>query len=73
MALFDLPLAELTTYLPALDEPADLDAFWDATLAEARTFDLNVSVVPTDEGLTLVETADLTFAGFGGHPIHACP
>ncbi|HZL02586.1 MAG TPA: acetylxylan esterase, partial [Cellulomonas sp.] len=37
MALFDLPLAELETYCPALDEPADLDAFWGATLAQART------------------------------------
>lgn len=71
MALFDLPLAELTTYRPELDEPADLDAFWAATLAEARTYELGVSVVPVDEGLTLIETADLTFAGFGGHPIRA--
>ena len=36
MPLFDLPLAELETYVPALDEPADLDAFWARTLAESR-------------------------------------
>ena len=40
MALFDLPLPELERYLPELDEPADFDAFWADTLAEARTFDL---------------------------------
>lgn len=36
MPLFDLPLAELETYAPVLDEPADLDAFWARTLAESR-------------------------------------
>ena len=36
MPLFDLPLPELETYAPALDEPADLDAFWARTLAESR-------------------------------------
>lgn len=69
MPLFDLPLAELETYRPELDEPTDLDAFWAGTLAEARTHDLAVEVEPVDAGLTLVETSEITFAGFGGHPI----
>ena len=71
MALFDLPLAELEAYRPPLDEPADLDEFWSTTLAGARTHDLGLVVERLDEGLTLIETFDVTFAGFGGHPIRA--
>src|SRR6478735_694746 len=71
MALFDLPLPELEHYLPELDEPADLDAFWASTLDEARTFDLALTVTPVDTGLTAIDAFDVTFAGFGGHPIKA--
>ncbi|MGN8246873.1 acetylxylan esterase [Cellulomonas soli] len=71
MALFDLPLPELERYLPELDEPADLDAFWARTLAEARSFDLDVRRAPVETGLRLIDTEDVTFAGFGGHPIKA--
>ena len=35
MAFFDLPYDELVTYKPPRNEPADFDAFWQATLAEA--------------------------------------
>lgn len=71
MALFDLPLPELERYLPELDEPEDFDSFWARTLAEARTFDLGLTVVPVDTGLTVIDAFDVTFSGFGGHPIKA--
>ncbi|MEZ0447941.1 acetylxylan esterase [Cellulomonas sp. ICMP 17802] len=71
MALFDLPLPELERYLPELDEPEDFDSFWADTLAEARTFDLGLSVVPVETGLTVIDAFDVTFSGFGGHPIKA--
>lgn len=71
MALFDLPLPELERYLPELDEPADFDEFWTSTLAEARSHDLDLQAVRTDAGLRLVDVDDVTFAGFGGHPIKA--
>ncbi|MGY4643561.1 acetylxylan esterase [Cellulomonas sp. URHB0016] len=71
MALFDLPLPELERYLPELDEPADFDVFWSSTLVEARAHDLALTAVRTDTGLRLVDTDDVTFAGFGGHPIKA--
>ncbi|MCB0004562.1 MAG: acetylxylan esterase, partial [Anaerolineae bacterium] len=35
---FDLPLEQLYTYRPERVEPDDFDAFWGATLAEARQF-----------------------------------
>ncbi|WP_435736883.1 acetylxylan esterase [Cellulosimicrobium sp. PMB13] len=75
MSLFDLPLAELETYAPTLDEPDDLDAFWATTLAESREAggDLaeTVRLERVDTGLDLVVVDDVTFPGFGGHPIKA--
>lgn len=69
MAIFDLPLSELEQYLPEVDEPGDFDDFWRSTLAEARTHDLELEVTPVDAGLSVVDVFDVTFAGFGGHPI----
>ncbi|HEY0120072.1 MAG TPA: acetylxylan esterase, partial [Cellulomonas sp.] len=71
MAIFDLPLPELERYLPDLDEPADLDDFWSSTLAEARGHELGLRAARVDTGLSLVDVDDVTFAGFGGHPIKA--
>lgn len=67
--LFDLPLEQLKTYLPTRPEPADFDAFWEKTLAEARHFPLDVRFEPVETSLKLVETFDVTFNGFGGQPI----
>ena len=36
MPLTDLTLAELVDFRPEFEEPDDFDAFWSATLAEAR-------------------------------------
>mgnify|MGYP001224383056 CR=1 FL=1 len=71
MALYDLPLPELERYLPDLDEPADLDDFWSRTLADARRHDVVVDARPVDTGLRLIDTTDLTFAGFDGQPVRA--
>ena len=66
MPFNDLPIDELRAYAPKLAEPDDLDAFWAATLAETRMHDLAPSFEPIDTGLTLVETLDVTYSGFGG-------
>jgi cephalosporin-C deacetylase len=69
MPFFDLPLTELYRYQPDLPEPADFDAFWSETLAEARQFPLNPTFVAVDYGFKTVQTYDVTFAGYGGQPI----
>ena len=69
MALFDMPLEQLQTYLPPRDEPADFDAFWRRTLEEARQYPLNPVFEPVDYGLVTVETFDVTFNGYGGQPV----
>ncbi|MGC9665330.1 acetylxylan esterase [Planosporangium sp. 12N6] len=71
MALFDLPLDQLERYAPAVREPADFDAFWRATLDEAATAPVIVDIRPVPTGLRLVESWDVTFAGFGGDPVRA--
>jgi cephalosporin-C deacetylase len=68
---FDLPLAELRTYSPDLAVPADLDAFWETTLAEARQHPLAVTHAPVNSGLSVVDSFDVSFAGFGGATIRA--
>ncbi|MGE5223679.1 MAG: acetylxylan esterase, partial [Omnitrophica WOR_2 bacterium] len=71
MAIFDLPLEQLRTYLPPRQEPPDFDAFWQTTLATARQYPLNVEFKEVDYGLAAQETYDVTYAGFGGQPIKA--
>ncbi|NGO71088.1 acetylxylan esterase [Streptomyces boncukensis] len=69
MAHFDLPLDELRGYRPAVPEPDDFDAFWEKTLALTREHDPAVAFDPVETGLRGVRTWDVTFAGFGGHPV----
>jgi cephalosporin-C deacetylase len=70
MALYDLPLAELREYKPDVHEPADFDEFWATTLAESRAVGGEVEWGDVVR-LANVEIADVTFPGFGGHPIKA--
>jgi len=69
MAFFDLDLEQLKVYKPPRQEPADFDAFWQATLADARRYPLDARFEPVDYGLKTVESFDVTFAGYGGQPI----
>ncbi|MDQ2588251.1 acetylxylan esterase [Saccharothrix yanglingensis] len=69
MALLDLP--DWERYAPEVREPAGFDAFWSETLAEAAAHDPLVDVVPVATDLALVDTWDVTFTGFAGHPIRA--
>ncbi len=71
MAMYDLPVDQLRTYRPELAEPADFDEFWATTLAETREHDLALRVDAADTPLRLVDVFDVTFAGFGGHPVRA--
>src|SRR5262249_58150525 len=64
-----LPLDQLHRYRSELSPPPDLTEFWRDTLSlvdrSAPTF------VKADSGLVVLESYDVTFAGFGGHPIRA--
>ncbi|MEV3860371.1 acetylxylan esterase [Streptomyces sp. NPDC050095] len=69
MPHFDLPLDELRAFKPALTAPDDFDAFWEKTLAETREHDLDARFEPVDVPYTAVDVFDVTYAGFGGHPV----
>jgi cephalosporin-C deacetylase len=67
----DMPLEALRAYAPDLAIPRDLDDFWGSTLAEARQHDLAARFTPVDNGLAVIDTFDVSFAGFGGAAICA--
>jgi cephalosporin-C deacetylase len=69
MAYFDMPLEELRAYRPQREEPEDFDAFWEQALARARSNPLEARFEPVDYGLQVVETYDVTFAGYGGQAV----
>ncbi|GGL00313.1 acetylxylan esterase [Mangrovihabitans endophyticus] len=71
MAVFDLPLHELTGYTPEVSEPPDFDEFWRRTRGESDRDPAVLSAEAHDCGLRLVRTWDVTFAGFGGDPVRA--
>ncbi|MGP9537317.1 acetylxylan esterase [Brachybacterium sp. AOP43-C2-M15] len=70
MALFDMPLDALREYRPQPTEPADLDEFWHETLTRARAAsDPVLSLDRIDNGLRLIDTWDVTFAGHDGDAV----
>ncbi|MFJ8666480.1 acetylxylan esterase [Streptomyces sp. NPDC093600] len=69
MSRFDLSLDQLHAYRSASEEPEDFDAFWTGTLDEARGHELEARFEPVETGLATVRVYDVTFAGFGGHPV----
>ena len=72
MPLFDLALDQLRRYAPDRAEPADFDAFWRATLRGGGGPAGAASTSgPNRTDLRLVDTWDVTFAGFGGDPVRA--
>lgn len=72
MAHFDMPLDELERYTPKVQCPDDLVPFWTRTVREARAAGTGTpELAEVSTGLTAVRVWDVTFPGFGGHPIKA--
>ncbi|MFN3865919.1 MAG: acetylxylan esterase [Demequina sp.] len=69
MALFDLPREELESYRPEIREPADFDEFWANTITQARAHETSVTLTPGPITLGTLDVQDVTYPGFGGHPI----
>lgn len=68
---YDLPPSELASHMTSMQRPDDLEEFWAVTLAESRAAAWSPSARVVRCGLTLVDTFDVTFSGFGGHPVRA--
>ena len=71
MALSDLSLDQLVHYRPEVAEPDDFDDFWQRTLTEARTHDLDVASQPVHTPFRTVTVYDLSFSGYAGDRISA--
>lgn len=69
MPRFDLPVAELRSYRPAVQTPDDFDEFWARTLAESRAVAQLPTLTRVESPLTLVEVYDVSFSGFGGDAV----
>ncbi|WP_410813868.1 acetylxylan esterase [Micromonospora sp. 067-2] len=71
MAIIDLTEEQLLDYRCEREEPADFDAFWQETLTEARSHDLDPVFAPAVTALRTVEVLDVTFSGWAGDRIKA--
>ncbi len=71
MAYADLPLSQLRTHKTDGVEPTDLDAFWAASLSEARRHDGAPTFTQTANGLATIDSFSVSFPGFGGQPVAA--
>ncbi len=69
MPLFDLPLAQLRGYTSEVTPPEDFREFWDTTIREARAFPLQASYEQVENYLSVIDTFDVTFSGYGGAAI----
>lgn len=70
MPSIDLPLERLLEYRPELTCPPDFDAFWQATLDEARQRPLDPILEPVKYPVSGADVFRLTYAGFGGDRVH---
>ncbi|MEU8284957.1 acetylxylan esterase [Micromonospora sp. NPDC048905] len=64
-------LDDLQRYAPDIVEPDDFDHFWRDTRTEASARPVLVDVRPEPTDLRLLDSWDVTFAGFGGDPVRA--
>lgn len=71
MPVIDLVHPQLAQYRSAVEDPVDFDDFWNATIAEARNLASDPVLLPYEAGLKALRVEDVSFSGFGGHPIKA--
>ncbi len=65
----DLIHPELAAYQSGVTLPDDFQSFWQSTLLEARAQGGGAVLTPATTTLRAVEVFDVTFPGFGGHPV----
>ena len=70
--LLDQPLSQLRNYQGVNPRPTDFDSYWDESLQELNTLDLQIELIPNNTlPLQNAECFDLWFTGTGGARIHA--
>ncbi|WP_026459590.1 acetylxylan esterase [Schaalia vaccimaxillae] len=71
MPRFDMSPEELRGYAPHIAAPEDFDSFWEQTLADNPFDPSGVRVEKAATPLRTLDVYDVTFPGYGGHPIRA--
>lgn len=71
MPIVDMPLSELERYEGRNPRPDDMDAYWEAALAEMHALDPQVELVPHPIPAAFAECFHLYFTGVGGARVHA--
>ncbi|HEY3233479.1 MAG TPA: acetylxylan esterase [Polyangiaceae bacterium] len=71
MALFDLPLEQLKTYAGTNPCPPDHAPYWERALAEMKSVEPKVELVPADFQISCAECFHLYFTGVRGARVHA--
>lgn len=71
MPIVDMPLSHLQEYQGRNPRPEDFDDFWDRSLAEMRSLNADVEIVPASFKANFADCFDLFFTGVRGARIHA--
>lgn len=71
MPILDMPLSKLRVYEGRNPRPADIDAFWDASIAEMEALGTGFELVKAEFQAPGAECYHLYFTGMGGARIHA--
>ena len=71
MPIVDKPLPELLAYTGRNPCPPDMDFFWDSGIAEMRSLDPKMELLPAEFRSSAAECFHLYFTGVGGSRIHA--
>lgn len=71
MPQIDLPLEKLFAYEGISPKPADFDEYWDRAIAEMRSVDPKIELVPAQFQVPFAECFHLYFTGVRGARIHA--
>jgi cephalosporin-C deacetylase len=71
MPQIDLPLEQLYAYEGVNPKPADFDDYWDRALAEMKSIDPQVELIPAQFQVPFAECFHLYFTGVRGARIHA--
>ena len=69
--IFDLPFEQLASYQGRNPRPQDFDDYWERGLAEMRTIDPQVELIPAGFKVANAACFHLYFTGVGGERIHA--
>jgi len=68
---FDMPLAQLQTYMGVNPRPDDFDQFWEQGLAEVRSLSPQMELRPAGFQTSFAECFDMYFTGVANARIHS--